>query len=74
MGPYARWSPGLSNGILLSHVELENGKMNAAAHAPLAGLSLKVKAQRQGKTPYAVQDDLLSDYLRVELRPSFTGA
>lgn len=34
----------------------------------LAWLSLKVKAMQWGKTLYAAQHDLLSDYLRAELR------
>jgi SRSO17 transposase len=34
----------------------------------LAWLSLKVKAEQWGKTLYAAQHDLLSDYLRAELR------
>jgi hypothetical protein len=43
-----------------------------------AWLSLKVKAQQLGKSLYAVQRDLLSDYLRAELRdpriPAFLNA
>jgi len=41
-------------------------------------LSLKVKATQCGKTLYAAQHDLLSDYLRAELRnphiPAFLTA
>jgi Transposase DDE domain len=44
----------------------------------LAWLSLKVKAQQWGKTLYAAQRDLFSDYLRAELRqphiPAFLDA
>ena len=51
---------------------------NHIACCYLAWLSLKVKAQQWGKTLYAAQRDLLSDYLRAELRaphiPAFTGA
>jgi hypothetical protein len=43
-----------------------------------AWLSLKVKAQQLGKSLYAVQQDLFSDYLRAELRnprlPAFLNA
>jgi SRSO17 transposase len=43
-----------------------------------AWLSLKVKAQQLGKSLYAVQRDLFSDYLRAELRdpriPAFLNA
>ena len=41
---------------------------NHLACCYLAWLSLKVKAQQCGKTLYAAQHDLLSDYLRAELR------
>jgi len=41
---------------------------NHLACCYLAWLSLKVKAQQWGKTLYAAQHDLLSDYLRAELR------
>lgn len=51
---------------------------NHIACCYLAWLSLKVKAQTWGKTLYAAQRDLLSDYLRAELRnphiPAFSGA
>jgi SRSO17 transposase len=50
---------------------------NHIACCYLAWLSLKVKAQQWGKTLYRAQRDLLSDYLRAELRdpriPAFTG-
>lgn len=41
---------------------------NHLACCYLAWLTLKVKAHQLGKTLYAVQHDLLSDYLRAELR------
>jgi SRSO17 transposase len=41
---------------------------NHLACCYLAWLALKVKAHQLGKTLYAVQHDLLSDYLRAELR------
>jgi hypothetical protein len=41
---------------------------NHLACCYLAWLSLKVKAIQSGKTLYAAQHDLLSDYLRAELR------
>lgn len=41
---------------------------NHLACCYLAWLALKVKACQLGKTLYAVQHDLLSDYLRAELR------
>jgi hypothetical protein len=41
---------------------------NHLACCYLAWLALKVKAAHWGKTLYAVQHDLLSDYLRAELR------
>lgn len=41
---------------------------NHIACGYLAWLSLKVKAQQWGKTLYAAQHDLLTDYLRAELR------
>jgi len=41
---------------------------NHLACCYLAWVSLKVKAQQWGKTLYAAQHDLLSDYLRAELR------
>ena len=51
---------------------------NHIACCYLAWLSLKVQAQHWGKTLYAAQRDLFSDYLRAELRtphiPAFTGA
>lgn len=51
---------------------------NHIACAYLAWLSLKVKAQHWGKTLYAARHDLLSDYLRAELRnpriPAFLNA
>mgnify|MGYP001438341217 CR=1 FL=1 len=51
---------------------------NHLACCYLAWLSLKVKAQQWGKTLYAAQHDLLSDYLRAELRdpriPAFLTA
>ena len=51
---------------------------NHIACCYIAWLSLKVKAQHWGKTLYAAQHDLFSDYLRAELRaphiPAFTGA
>ena len=51
---------------------------NPIACAYLAWLSLKVKAQHWGKTLYAARRDLLSDYLRAELRdpriPAFLNA
>jgi SRSO17 transposase len=51
---------------------------NHLACCYLAWLSLKVKAQQWGKTLYAAQHDLLSDYLRAELRhpriPAFLPA
>ena len=51
---------------------------NHIACCYLAWLSLKVKAQQWGKTLDAAQRDLLSEYLRAELRaphiPAFTGA
>jgi len=51
---------------------------NHLACCYLAWLSLKVKATQCGKTLYAAQHDLLSDYLRAELRnphiPAFLTA
>ena len=51
---------------------------NHLACCYLAWLSLKVKAIEWGKTLYAAQRDLLSDYLRAELRapriPALAGA
>jgi SRSO17 transposase len=51
---------------------------NHLACCYLAWLSLKVKATQWGKTLYAAQHDLLSDYLRAELRnpriPAFLSA
>lgn len=51
---------------------------NHLACCYLAWLSLKVKAKQWGKTLYAAQHDLLSDYLRAELRhpriPAFLTA
>jgi hypothetical protein len=51
---------------------------NHLACCYLAWLALKVKAQQWGKTLYAAQRDLLSDYLRAELRdpriPAFLTA
>lgn len=51
---------------------------NHLACCYLAWVSLKVKAQQWGKTLYAAQRDLLSDYLRAELRdpriPALAGA
>lgn len=51
---------------------------NHLACCYLAWLSLKVKARQWGKTLYAAQHDLLSDYLRAELRhpriPAFLSA
>jgi hypothetical protein len=51
---------------------------NHLACCYLAWLSLKVKAQQWGKTLYAAQHDLLSDYLRAQLRdpriPAFLTA
>lgn len=41
---------------------------NHLACCYLAWLALKVKARQLGKTLYAVQQDLFSDYLRAELR------
>lgn len=41
---------------------------NHLACCYLAWLALKLKARHLGKTLYAVQHDLLSDYLRAELR------
>jgi len=41
---------------------------NHLACCYLAWLALKVKARQLGKTLYAVQHDLFSDYLRAELR------
>ena len=51
---------------------------NHLACCYLAWLSLKVKAHQWGKTLYAAQHDLLSDYLRAQLRdpriPAFLSA
>ena len=51
---------------------------NHLACCYLAWLALKVKASQLGKTLYAVQHDLFSDYLRAELRhpriPAFLTA
>lgn len=50
---------------------------NHLACCYLAWLALKVKARQLGKTLYAVQHDLFSDYLRAELRdpriPAYLG-
>jgi len=48
--------------------QLTRSQPNPLACCYLAWLSLKVKATQCGKTLFAAQHNLLSDYLRAELR------